>query len=50
MNFGERFMESQKLMDKILLERKEVQTLFLKLQEKLNHLNTYTIRTISEEL
>jgi len=50
MNFGEGFTESQKLMDEILLERKETQTLFLKLQEKLNHLNKNTIRTISEEL
>ena len=50
MNFKERFMESQQLMYKILLKRKETQALLLKLEEKLNHLNTNTIRTISEEL
>ena len=49
-NFGEKFIESQKLMDEMLLEKKELQDIYLKLKEKLNYVNPNTIRKILRKL
>lgn len=46
----EKFIESQKLMEEILLGKKELHDMFLKLKEKINHINPNMIRKISRKL
>ncbi len=49
-NVNERFTESQRLMDEILLDRNELQGMFLKLKEKLKQIDLYTIREFSRKI
>ena len=46
----EKIMESQKLMEETLSGKKELQGIFLKLKEKIKHMNPNTIRKLSREL
>ena len=49
-NFEERFIESQRRMDEILLDKNELQGIFLKLKEKLKQIDLYTIREFSRKI
>lgn len=49
-NVEERFRESQKLMEEILSGKKELQDIFLKLKEKIKHMDPNTIRKLSRRL
>ena len=49
-NFEEKFTESQKLMDIILSDKKELQDIFLKLKEKLKQVDPHIIREFSRKI